>query len=124
MEELKDILKDLEKMLESGKADFEADEKKAKENMEKGIKEVKKQLDEEDMKTMIFVSQERTITVGRAKDLLNILSCLIHGMKRTMPFESLIRATLLGLCMDEEVEHIQSKNIEKVLEVLRDISEE
>lgn len=124
MEELKDILKDLEKMLESGKADFEADEKKAKENMEKGIKEVKKQLDEEDMKTLIFASEERSITVGRAKDLLNVLSCLIHNMKKMMPLESLIRATLLGLCMDEEVEHIQSKDIEKVLEVLKEISEE
>lgn len=124
MEELKDILKDLEKMLESGKADFETDEKKAKEDMEKGIKTVKEQLDKEDMKTLIFASEERSITVGRAKDLLNVLSCLIHNMKRTLPFESLIRATLLGLCVDEEVEHIQSKNIEKVLEVLKDISEE
>lgn len=122
MDEMKEMFEELEKMFKSGNVSSDISEEKKKENLKEAFKNIKEELDSGKTNSVIFASDERCITVGKAGDLLSGLSALLHSMKKFMPTELLIHSVLLGICMNEEINEIDKKELKKILEAIKELN--
>jgi len=113
--ELKEMIEKLEKLAEDKKDNKQENKKniqEAKENIKRYLKE--------DIKAVIFTSDEGHSTfVGSGGDLLGLFACLVERLTQLMPFEVVATTVVAGLALEDDGKTMNRDKINELLEVMK-----
>lgn len=119
LEKLEDLLKEFKECLEDG--DFEKFEEKKKEQNQKNIKDATKKIKEyleEETDAIIYLNNERCVTVGTKNDILSLFACLVDSFRAKLSTDEIVHAFVGGLALGEGMD-LNKDKVNEIMESLK-----
>lgn len=119
LEKLEKLLEEFKGCLEDGGLDELAEKKKEenKNNIKNAKGKIKEYLEDETV-GMIFLNDERCVTVGPKSALLSLFACLINSFEGHIDLDELVHAFIGGVALLDEGMELDK---DKVKEVIKDL---